>query len=208
MNIVKQTYNCNLPDENYRFSFIITIAKMKNIFLFYSLFALIILLACNNKDSRENSKTNKSSNLKKQTQLFEGTIYDLLTTDTLYTSMVDGIHASDLSETLQAKGPYTVFAFTSHATDQMPKDAWKNLLKPEVKYSLANIITYHIIKGIYPLDSLPDGRQIKTLEGKNISIVRTKDDLITVNGIRILAGDLFTSNGVIHQVEKVLLPKK
>ena len=181
---------------------------MKNIFLFSSFFALILLTACNNQDSRDHSKTSQSSIFKKQKQVFKGTIYDLLSTDSQYTSMIDGIDASDLSKTLHNSGPYTVFAFTNHATDVMPKDAWKNLLKPEVKYSLANIITYHIVKGNYPLDSLQDGGQLKTLEGKNIRIVRTKDDLITVNGIRILAGDFFTSNGVIHQVEKVLLPKK
>lgn len=136
-----------------------------------------------------------------------------------HTTLVAAVKAADLVETLQGKGPFTVFAPTNAAFDKLPKGTVESLLKPENKKTLQTILTYHVVSGKW--NSADIAKAIK--EGKGKAVIKTvsggtltawmkgKDLYITDengNKSKVTIADVNQSNGVIHVVDAVLLPKK
>ena len=135
-----------------------------------------------------------------------------------HTTLVTAVKAADLVTTLKGKGPFTVFAPTNEAFNKLPEGTVANLLKPENKAKLAKILTYHVVKG--NLDAAAVMAAIKAGNGKVV--------LTTVSGVKLTASldmgkvkltdesgnsayvtlaDLKGSNGVVHVIDGVLLPK-
>ena len=124
-----------------------------------------------------------------------------------HTTLVAAVKAAGLVETLQGKGPFTVFAPTNEAFDKLPAGTVDTLLKPENKAKLVSILTYHVVAGAYKASDLKDGMTLKTVNGENLTFTQ-KDGKWVINGTStITIPDVIDSNGVTHVVDTVLLPK-
>ncbi len=135
------------------------------------------------------------------------TVVDIAVGSADHTTLVAAVTAADLVETLSGAGPFTVFAPTNAAFAALPAGTVDNLLKPESKQDLTGILTYHVVSGNVMAADLKDGQVVKTLNGKDLT-VSIKDGKVMINGANVTAADLSGSNGVVHVVDAVLLPKK
>jgi uncharacterized surface protein with fasciclin (FAS1) repeats len=136
-----------------------------------------------------------------------------------HTTLVAAVKAADLVATLQSKGPFTVFAPVNDAFENLPEGTVSTLLKPENKSKLTGVLTYHVIAGKHDFNSLAkeimQGKgkaTLKTVAGGTISFMMNGEHNITVwdeNGgmANITTYDVYQSNGVIHVIDAVLLPK-
>ncbi len=135
-----------------------------------------------------------------------------------HTTLVAAVKAAGLVETLQSAGPFTVFAPTNEAFNLLPAGTVDNLLKPESKAALTGVLTYHVVSGKYTSKDLAklikDGNgtaTVKTVAGGNL-IIMMKGNKIAIKdesgGVAyVTIKDVNQSNGVIHVVDHVLLPK-
>ncbi len=121
-----------------------------------------------------------------------------------HTTLVAAVKAADLVDVLANNGPLTVFAPTNEAFAALPEGTLEDLIKPENKNKLVSIIHYHAAPGTYKGDLLKDGMNLFMAEGSN-SKIEINDGEVTINGARIL-GTVEATNGVVHVVDKVLLP--
>ena len=119
-------------------------------------------------------------------------------------TLAAAVTAADLVKTLQGAGPFTVFAPTDAAFAAIQTEVDK-LLKPENKAKLAKILTYHVVSGKALAASLKDGQELTTVEG-GILKVSIKDGKVMVGNDNVTSTDIVASNGVIHVIDKVLLP--
>jgi len=130
-----------------------------------------------------------------------------------HTTLVAAVKAAGLVETLQSKGPFTVFAPTNAAFDKLPKGTVETLLKPENKKKLQTILTYHVVAGKMNA-SIKAGKgkaTLKTVSGGTLTAWMKGKDLYisdeSGNKSKVTIADVNQSNGVIHVVDTVLLPK-
>jgi uncharacterized surface protein with fasciclin (FAS1) repeats len=119
-------------------------------------------------------------------------------------TLVKALQAADLTNVLKGNGPFTLFAPTNAAFDQLPPGTLPNLLKPENKSKLALILTYHIVPGRKTPGMLKTGK-LKTLNGKELD-VKTEGKSITINGTQIQPPEIVGLNGTIYIVDSVMLP--
>ena len=136
-----------------------------------------------------------------------------------HTTLVAAVKAAELVATLQGKGPFTVFAPTNAAFGKLPSGTVEGLLKPEAKASLTKVLTYHVLSGKYDFNALSKlikeggGKaSLKTVSGGSLTFMMNGDRNITVtdeggNTANISTYDVYQSNGVIHVIDAVLLPK-
>lgn len=121
-----------------------------------------------------------------------------------HTTLVAAVQAADLVNVLANAGPFTVFAPTNAAFDALPKGTVEDLLKPENKGKLSDILQYHVGIGVFTEDLLPDGKELFTALGPNLKITK-KDGQMMVNDAKVL-GSVPATNGLIYVIDKVLLP--
>jgi len=135
-----------------------------------------------------------------------------------HTTLVAAVKAADLVATLKGKGPFTVFAPTNAAFDKLPKGTVESLLKPENKAKLAKILTYHVISGNLDaaavvaaikkgngkvvLTTVSGGKLTASLEGDKVKLTDEAG-----NSAYVVVADLKGSNGVVHVIDGVVLPK-
>lgn len=124
-----------------------------------------------------------------------------------HSTLVAAIKSAGLVETLKGTGPFTVFAPTNSAFNALPAGTVEGLLKPESKEALIKILTYHVVAGSIKASELKDGQMVKTLQGGELKVT-IKDGKVMINGANVTAADLISSNGVIHVIDAVLMPKK
>lgn len=123
-----------------------------------------------------------------------------------FNTLVAAVKAAGLVDTLKGKGPFTVFAPTDTAFKKLPAGTVEGLLKPENKTKLAAILTYHVVPGMVMSKDIAGKKlQAATVQGQKISIDATKG--VTVDGANVVKADIETSNGVIHVIDAVILPK-
>ncbi len=120
-------------------------------------------------------------------------------------TLAAAVTAAGLVETLQGTGPFTVFAPTDAAFAAIQKEVDK-LLKPENKAALAKILTYHVVAGKVLAADLKDGQEVTTVQGGKLKVT-IKDGKVMIGNANVTAADIDASNGVIHVIDKVLLPK-
>jgi len=120
-------------------------------------------------------------------------------------TLAAAVKAAGLVETLQGKGPFTVFAPTDAAFAAIQSEVDK-LLKPESKENLSKILTYHVVSGKVKAADLKDGQELTTVEGSKLKVM-VKDGKVMVGNAKVTTADISASNGVIHVIDKVLLPK-
>lgn len=122
-----------------------------------------------------------------------------------FNTLVAAVKAAGLVETLQGKGPFTVFAPTDEAFAKLPAGTVESLLKPENKEKLVAILTYHVIAGRVMAADVKT-MKAKTVNGKELSI-EVADGKVTVDNAHVVKTDVNASNGVIHVIDAVVLPK-
>ncbi|MDX2231549.1 MAG: fasciclin domain-containing protein [Leptolyngbyaceae cyanobacterium bins.349] len=133
-----------------------------------------------------------------------GTIVDIAASNAAFKTLVAAVKAAGLVEVLSSKGPFTVFAPTDAAFAALPKGTLESLLKPENKAKLQRILTYHVVPGSVLSGSIKPG-QVKTVEGKSVTL-STMGNRVMVNNANVTSADIQASNGVIHVIDKVILP--
>jgi uncharacterized surface protein with fasciclin (FAS1) repeats len=123
-----------------------------------------------------------------------------------FKTLVAAVTAADLVGTLKSPGPFTVFAPTDAAFKKLPKGTVASLLKPENKAKLVKILTYHVVPGrVMAADVAGKTAAVATVEGGKLHVNGKHG--VRVNNARVVKADIVTDNGVIHVINKVLLPK-
>ena len=127
-----------------------------------------------------------------------------------HTTLVAAVKAAGLVETLEGKGPFTVFAPTNAAFGKLPAGTVDSLVKPENKATLTKILTYHVVPGKLAASDLKDGMKLKTAEGEQLTVKHQdgKVWIIDAKGDQSMVSisNVHQSNGVIHVVDTVLMP--
>lgn len=133
-----------------------------------------------------------------------GTIVDIASASGSFQTLVAALTEAELAEVLSGEGPFTVFAPTDAAFEALPDGTVDELLKPENRDRLVEILTYHVVPGSYPASSLAAG-QVETASGDAVTI-RTNEGQVMVNDATVIQPDIAATNGVIHVIDRVMLP--
>jgi uncharacterized surface protein with fasciclin (FAS1) repeats len=123
-----------------------------------------------------------------------------------FKTLAAALKAADLVDTLKGKGPFTVFAPTDEAFAKLPAGTVEMLLKPENKAKLVKILTYHVVPGKVTAAEVVKLNSAKTVEGDEVKITVT-DGKVKVDDANVTKTDIECSNGVIHVIDTVLMPK-
>jgi len=122
-----------------------------------------------------------------------------------HTTLVAALKQAEYVDDLSNAGPFTVFAPTNAAFDKLPKGTVEDLLKPENKEKLRDILEYHVAVGGYRQENLNDGQTINQANLKNITIT-IKDGKMMVNNTANVLATIPASNGIVYVIDAVLLP--
>jgi uncharacterized surface protein with fasciclin (FAS1) repeats len=122
-----------------------------------------------------------------------------------FKTLIKALEAAGLTEVLQGNGPFTVFAPTDAAFAKLPQDAVQDLLKPENKEVLVKVFTYHVVAGKVFSRDLKSG-QVTSLQGDPISVKVNPSEGVLVNDAKVIKADIPASNGVIHEIDNLILP--
>ena len=122
-----------------------------------------------------------------------------------FDTLAAALTAAGLVDTLKGKGPFTVFAPTDEAFAALPAGTVETLLKPENKDKLIAILTYHVVPGRYPAARVVGLNEAATVNGDTVDI-RASGGAVMVDGANVVAADVTATNGVIHVIDKVLMP--
>ena len=192
---------------------------IKLLFFFFSLAGLLTTISCKD-ESGEGSTTSVSQEETSVPASNKGQAYiddESETPNALriamespdHTTLVAAVEAADVQNALVNVGPLTVFAPTNEAFDKLPEGTVEDLVKPENQSKLAYILTNHVAPSNYPVDMLlknvKKGRTLYMASGENVEVTQDGEDLY-VGGAKIL-GTVKASNGWVHVVDSVILPK-
>lgn len=122
-----------------------------------------------------------------------------------FKTLAAALGAADLAEVLKGKGPFTVFAPTDEAFAKLPPGTVENLLKPENKEKLAAVLTYHVVAGNLPAKQVLEVKGAKTVNGQRVEF-KVVDGNVKVNDANVVNTDIHCSNGLIHVIDRVILP--
>ncbi len=123
-----------------------------------------------------------------------------------FKTLAAALGAAGLVETLKGKGPFTVFAPTDAAFAKLPAGTVEMLLKPENKAKLTAILTYHVVAGKVMAADVVKVTSAKTLQGGSVA-VKVTGGKVTIDAANVVTTDIEASNGVIHVIDTVLMPK-
>lgn len=123
-----------------------------------------------------------------------------------FKTLATALKAAGLVDTLKGAGPFTVFAPTDEAFAKLPKGTVETLLKPENKERLVAILTYHVVAGKVTSADVVKVKQAKTVQGQSVAVDATEG--VKINNAKVVKADIGASNGVIHVIDAVLLPKE
>jgi len=131
-------------------------------------------------------------------------IVDVAAGNESFSTLVAAVKAAGLVETLKGDGPFTVFAPTNEAFAKLPEGTVADLLKPENKEKLVAILTYHVVAGKVMAADVKAG-EVATVQGSKATL--TTDGGVKIDGAKVVTADIAASNGVIHVIDTVILPK-
>lgn len=136
------------------------------------------------------------------------TIVDIAAKAGSFNTLVAAVKAAGLAETLSGDGPFTVFAPTDEAFAKLPAGTVENLLKPENKDQLVSILTYHVLPGKVMYDDVKRTKSNpQTVQGSTVELDAMYSNRSMIDGAKIVKTDIVASNGVIHVIDQVILPK-
>lgn len=179
--------------------------------------ALVLSMSIFNLQAQCNSSKSKAVQTS-YSEKGEPDVVDIAIGSKAHTTLVAAVKAADLVGTLKSDGPFTIFAPTNSAFDKLPDGTVNTLLKPENKNQLVKILTYHVIAGKFKakdvvaaiqkgggkvtLDTVSGDKITVMMKGKNVVLKDENGNISTIT-----ATDLEGSNGVIHVIDSVVLPK-
>jgi uncharacterized surface protein with fasciclin (FAS1) repeats len=123
-----------------------------------------------------------------------------------FNTLATALTAAGLIDTLRGAGPFTVFAPTDAAFAKLPAGTVESLLKPENKAKLVRLLTYHVVPGKVMAADVVKVTSAKAVSGDTITVT-AKDGVVTVDKARVVKTDIAASNGVIHVIDSVIMPK-
>ena len=162
--------------------------------------ALIIALVPGLVIAGSHAKTDKAAK-----SMMQMDIVDTAISAGQFNTLVQAVQAADLVDTLKGPGPFTVFAPTDEAFAKLPAGTLTDLLKPENKSKLQSILTYHVVAGNVMSTDAVKLTSAKTVNGDSFSI-RTDSNGLMVDEATVISADIKASNGVIHVIDRVILP--
>ena len=124
-----------------------------------------------------------------------------------FNTLVAAVQAAGLEETLRSEGPFTVFAPTDAAFEKLPEGLVDKLLLPQNKDKLAQLLLYHVVAGRVLAGDLKWSQLVPTVEGQNLWIRKLWWGTVKVNNARVISADVLATNGVIHVIDEVLIPR-
>ena len=133
------------------------------------------------------------------------TVLEIATANKSLSTLIKGMKAAGLDETLSGPGPFTILAPVNMAFARLASGVFDDLMKPVNKDKLSGIMTYHVVPGKNLANDLSDGQKLKTINGQELSVT-VKDGEVRINGAKILARNMQGSNGVVHSVDAVNMP--
>jgi len=133
-------------------------------------------------------------------------ILDIASSAGSFNTLAAALEAADLVDALSGKGPFTVFAPTDEAFAALPEGTLETLLKPENKDKLRSILLYHVVEGRVYADQAIDAGEAATLQGGEVTIKKSWGN-VKVNDAKVVTPDIEASNGVIHVIDRVILPQ-
>lgn len=198
--------------------------KTKNVLMAFTVVGLIGLNAC--KEAPQNVETQSkeialntadSSPIVAQTQDNDN-IVGVAVGNENFTTLVAAVKAADLVETLSGKGPFTVFAPTNDAFNKLPEGTVETLLKPENKKMLTAVLTYHVVAGKFNASAVVEAIKanngkftVATVQGGSLTASLEDGDVVLMdekgNTSKVIMADVAASNGVIHAIDAVVMPK-
>lgn len=188
-----------------------TTTILKNLFLGIVLIGASLVSCKNNPDkTAPSSATEVNEETERTGQAFikddESTpnVLDIAISSEDHTTLVAAVQAAGLENALVNAGPLMVFAPTNEAFDALPEGTVSNLLKPENKDALANILKYHVTPGKYSKEFLKKFKKLGQANNQNVMIEVQGDDVF-VGGAKIIAS-IPAGNGIVHVIDKVMLP--
>ncbi|HRG35093.1 MAG TPA: fasciclin domain-containing protein [Chitinophagales bacterium] len=184
---------------------------MKNYLLMLFAVTMLLFTACKNNEaagdagaaSEESSPAVGQSGV--QDDVSNPNIVQVAAGSKDHSTLVAAVKAAELVDALSNAGPFTVFAPTNAAFDKLPKGTVEELLKPEKKEDLKNILEYHTYVGSLKAEYFQDGQSFEQVNAQKVTI-SVKDGKTYVNGTAEIVASIPTSNGMIHVVNEVLLP--
>ncbi len=124
-----------------------------------------------------------------------------------FNTLVAAVKAAGLAGVLSGEGPFTVLAPTDEAFAKLPKGTVESLLEPANKDKLVAILKYHVVSGKVPAAKVVQLDSAKTLQGTDVTIAQ-QDGAVMINNAKVVKTDIMCSNGIIHVIDTVLLPKE
>lgn len=169
---------------------------------------LLFLASCGQQPVQESAATPAASDDSGQSGVKDDSsnpdVVDIAVGSADHTTLVAALKAAGYVDELSNAGPFTVFAPTNAAFDKLPAGTVENLVKPENKEKLRNILEYHVYVGVLNENMIRDGMKLNQVNLENV-VLGKKDGKITVNGANVL-GSARGSNGVVYIIDSVLLP--
>ncbi len=142
-----------------------------------------------------------------ETAVAKADIVDTAVAAGSFKTLVAAVKAAGLVETLKGEGPFTVFAPTDDAFAALPEGTVESLLKPENKEKLIAILTYHVVAAKVPAEVAVTLKAGETLNGQSFKVnFDKKTEKLMIDGATVVKADIMTSNGIIHVIDKVLIP--
>lgn len=177
--------------------------------IFVSIFLIIISCNDNSTAKTETSATDNTAAQGGQENVNDTTsqkdVVKVAVGSKDHTTLVTALKQADLVTALSNAGPFTVFAPTNAAFDALPKGTVDDLMKPENKEDLRNILQYHVTLSALKTESFQDGQTLGMVNGDNV-VIGVKDGKVTLNNSAHIIASVPASNGIVHIVDGVLLP--
>lgn len=164
--------------------------------------AALSLAGCSS--SSDDASETPSPSPSESATMAEGTIVEVAAGNEDFETLVAAVQAADLVDTLNGDGPFTVFAPTDEAFEDVDPEVLDLLLLPSNKDALTQVLTYHVVAGEITSADIAPG-EVETVEGQPVTITVDGSD-VQVNGAEVVTADVMASNGVIHVINEVLLP--
>lgn len=190
-------------------TFILKYKYMKKLILLLPLALIIFTSACNN-EKKESANTDETVTAggqeNVQDDVSQKDVVKVAVASPDHTTLVAALKQAEYVDDISNAGPFTVFAPTNAAFDKLPAGTVDGLMKDDKKADLQNILEYHVALGVFKENMLQDGQQIGQANGDNITISKSADGKIKINGKANIVAAIPASNGLVYVIDEVLLP--
>lgn len=172
---------------------------------------IALILSCNNFDTKVASSTDEQQPTAAgqsgvQDDESQKDVVKVAAESKDHSTLVAAVKQAGLVDALSNAGPFTVFAPTNEAFDKLPKGTVEDLMKPGNKEKLQDILQYHVFVANLGAALMQDGQTLNQVNGQNITIQKSADGKVIINGKAHIVASVPASNGIIHVIDEVLLP--